>query len=185
MFYLQYANEPTVIELKFYKKSRDRLFKVFKDSYFNGWFMKISFNKSKQKFEYAFGRSLYVKGDTVHYSCSLDDGSALIGTKDDNLLLIIDNLWRVVQKIETPSDFFVSQERLLPGFNLKTYPFAVYHSKHFYYVVNVKNLHIDKLIQGSSPFQKFSPRIIMMDLRKPRENYSCKLILIRLIHIFK
>ena len=70
--------------------------------------MKISFNKNKQKFEYKFEKSLYVKGDTIHYLCSLDDVYALIGTKDDNLLLTIDKSWRVVQKIETPNDFFVS-----------------------------------------------------------------------------
>ena len=57
----------------------------------------------------------------------------------------------MVHNVPAPGDLVVSRKMLLPGFDIKTFPFTVVSGKQFYYIVNLKNLeHRDRFVCGSA-----------------------------------
>ena len=64
-------------------------------------------------------------------------------------MLVIDK-WAIVRRVEAPNDLIIVKELLLPGFDLKTFPFVVVYGSDAYHLVNLITLHRDTLILGSA-----------------------------------
>ena len=106
-------------------------------------------NLEKLQFKYDLAKSSYIKGDYSHYTCSIAEGKAIIGTRLNNRMLVIDK-WEITRSVKAPEDLTISKELLLPGFDLKTYPFVVIYGRDTYQLVNLNTLHRDALILGSA-----------------------------------